>query len=278
MRIRIMTDLHYTHHAHIAVRDSFYRAYLQKFFEDGPEADLYVSLGDLTQNGTESEYRSVYGMIDSFGRRASFVHIPGNHDLLEANAAQTESWAGTPPIRDGFGCIENDLAVLVFLNSCQARKPHDWGGRLNDVQTELLRRKQAEANGRPLLVFAHHPLPNTTALSDVEMMRVEEAASLLAVMSEAPGPCLWFNGHNHIQSIVRKRQWTYVQTASAICLPCWREVAVTGGAVTVTTATVDDPAIRELAAQSLTGFGGFHRVPPAQAAGEDQDRSAIIHL
>lgn len=278
MRIRMMTDLHYSLHADRPVKDSFYRAYLKRFFEDGPAADLYVSLGDLTQNGTESEYRSVYGIIDSLGRRASFVHIPGNHDLLEADAAQTERWGRTPPIDQGFGSIESELADLVFLNSCQAMKPADWGGRLDAVQIELLETKLRVAGGKPLLVFAHHPLPNTTALSDINMMRIEEAAPLTRVMSEAAGPCFWFNGHNHIQSIVRKEQWTYVQTASAICLPCWREILLSDEAVAVSTTELNDPALNELAERSLDCFGGFHRVPPAEAAGTAHDRSVEIRF
>jgi Icc protein len=275
MRIRVMTDLHYALHAN-PTADLYYREYLNRFFREGPEADLYVSLGDLTQNGTEQEYRAVYKIIDVLEHRASFIHIPGNHDLLAAGAVQTESWGSTPPITGGFGSMEADLATLVFLNTSQTQKPSDWGGRLDDVQLKLLRDKLTGTGGMPVLIFAHHPLPDTTALSDKNMMRVEEAAALMRVMNESRRTGLWFNGHNHIHSIVRKGLWTYVQTASAICLPCWREVVLSDGAVTVETRVLNDKVLDQLSLESLNGFGSFHRVSPAKAAGTAEDQSAKV--
>ncbi|MEF3306944.1 metallophosphoesterase family protein [Paenibacillus sp. GYB003] len=277
MRIRMMTDLHYALHAD-PVGDSYYKEYLKRFFGDGPAADRYVSLGDLTQNGTEREYRAAFETIDSLGRRDAFLHIPGNHDLLEADCRQTEQWGSTPPVSEGFGAVETESTTLLFLNSCQVRKPLDWGGRLDGARLQLLGSKLAEANGKPVLVFAHHPLPDTTALSDRPMMRVEEAAALTELMNEATGPCFWFNGHNHIQSIVRKAAWTCVQTASALCLPCYREVIVSDDAVKVTTTILNDPALEELAERSLDGFPSFHRVPPAKAAGSAQDQSIEVRF
>ncbi|WJH36534.1 metallophosphoesterase [Paenibacillus sp. CC-CFT747] len=275
MRIRLMTDLHYSALAELPVKDDFYRAYLARFFEEGSEADWYLCLGDLTQYGLEEEYRSVYAIIDSLGKRSSFLHVPGNHDLLTAGPETTETWGATPPIANGFGVIDTEAAVLVFLNTCKTKSALDWGGQLDDLQLELLRNQLAQAGGRPVLVFGHHPLPDTTALSEQDMMRVENAEPLLSVIQGAAGPCFWFNGHNHIQTITSAGNWTYVQTASAICLPCWRELEILPGSIRITSHVVNDPKLYDLARQSLDGFAGFHDVPPAVALGGELDQDAL---
>lgn len=277
MRIRIMTDLHYALHAGQA-EELFYKEYIKRFFGEGPEADYYVSLGDLTQNGTEQEYRGAFGMIDSFGRRDRFLHVPGNHDLLQADAGQTERWGSTPPVAEGSGSVDTDAATLLFLNTCQTGKPLDWGGRIDRARTELLRSKLGATNGKPVLVFAHHPLPDTTALSDTTMMRIEEASPLIAVMNETARPCLWFNGHNHIHSIVRKDSWTFVQTASVLCLPGWREIVIADDAVTVGTTHLNDARLDELARQSMDRFPSFHRVPREKAVGTAEDQSIDVPI
>jgi hypothetical protein len=251
---------------------------LRRFFHDGPVADLYVSLGDLTQNGEEAEYRGVFSVIETLGRRSSFVHIPGNHDLLTADAAQTERWGSTPPIADGHGAIDTDSALLLFLNTCQVKKKEDWGGRLERRQLEWFGQQLARADGKPVLVFAHHPLPDTTALSERTMMRVEQAEPLLQLMEQVRVPCFWFNGHNHIQTIVRRDRWTFVQTASAVCMPCWRDVVITDEAVRVETTRLTEEAIVKAAEQTLRCYPGFHRVKANDAVGGKDDQAVEIRL
>ncbi|MFC0213362.1 metallophosphoesterase family protein [Paenibacillus chartarius] len=251
---------------------------MQRFFQDGPEADLYVSLGDLTQDGLEREHRNVFGHIEELKGGRFFIHIPGNHDLLQGDAWETERWSGgTDPVRGGFGVLEREEAALVFLNTAQTRMPADWGGRLDEVQLEALRKQLLAAQGKPVLVFAHHPLPLTTTMSDIPLMRVEEADALLDVIGrQADGPRFWFNGHNHMHSIVRSGAWTCIQTASAVCLPGWRDIEVSGTDIRVETVVCADAELIASAQRTLDRFGSFHRVPRDIAAGLKQDRSIVV--
>lgn len=278
MRIRLMADLHYMLNKENAIGDTFFRDYLRHFFHDGPAADWYVSLGDITQNGEEAEYRGVFSIIDSLGKRASFLHIPGNHDLYAADASQAERWGSTPPIEGGQGVMPTGHGLFVFLDSCQAKNKADWGGRLGDRKREWFAEQLSRSEGKPVFVFAHHPLPGTTALTEREMMRIEQADALGGILESVEAPCIWFNGHNHIQSIVRRRNWTFVQTASAVCLPCWRDVEIADDAVRIATRRLTEPAIVEAAERTLRGYPSFHRVNADVAAGGDEDQEATIRL
>ncbi len=276
MRIRLMADLHYMLNKENEIGDTFFRDYLRHFFQDEPAADWYVSLGDITQNGEEAEYRSVFSIIDSLGKRASFVHIPGNHDLYTADASQAEQWGSTPPIADGHGAMLKELGLFVFLDSCQVKSKMDWGGRLEDRKLDWFAEQLARSDGKPVFVFAHHPLPGTTALTEQEMMRIEQANALGRILESVQAPCIWFNGHNHIQSIIRRGNWTFVQTASAVCLPCWRDVEIADDAVRITTRRLTEPAIVEAAERTLGCYPSFHRVDADTAAGGDEDQEVEV--
>ncbi|TBL69835.1 metallophosphoesterase family protein [Paenibacillus thalictri] len=271
MRIRIMSDFHFTLRGENGGADPFFKQYLERYFHEGPEADLYVSLGDLTQDGKEEEYRGVFAIIDSLGKRDLFRHVPGNHDLLSGSVQQTEQWAKTPQIEQGFGSIETEQALLLFANTSQEMKPLDWGGRFDPTRIAWLKKRLGAAQGKPVLVFAHHPLPHTTALSDKELLRVEQPEQLVEAMSEASGTCFWFNGHNHIQSIVRQNQWTYVQCASVVCLPSWSDVVIDDGVLRLE-CKLPDEALQSGAERVLGQYGSFHRVEPSVAAGTESDQ------
>ncbi|RDW16475.1 hypothetical protein CWR48_16460 [Oceanobacillus arenosus] len=68
MRIAVIGDLHYPalHEDYRFIennRDGFYSTFIQKLFST--PADLYISIGDLTNFGLPEEYEEIYKLINA---------------------------------------------------------------------------------------------------------------------------------------------------------------------------------------------------------------------
>lgn len=116
LRLAVMGDLHY-HDADEAVpvwrnaRDAYFEELIDAFL--GMEADVHISLGDLTNYGTRSELEGVYGLIRRHDRR--FIHVLGNHDLYaQPRLGLLETTGG-----QRYHVLESDEAVLAFLDTAK---------------------------------------------------------------------------------------------------------------------------------------------------------------
>lgn len=115
------------------------------------DADLCVLLGDLADHGAEPAYRQLE-------ERLARIHVPlkvliGNHDDRDTFRRLFPLHATGP---DGFvhSVLDTPEGRLVFLDTFEDGYA---SGRLCDKRLEWLAGRLAEAKGRPVYVFMHHP-------------------------------------------------------------------------------------------------------------------------
>lgn len=101
------------HDAHAA----FYSGLLDEFLE--AEADLHISLGDLTNDGTAEELRQIYGLLKRKPR--NFIHVLGNHDLYAQTRAEVLSLSGQQ--RAGMNACLDDIGPKEKWNR---RSEREW--------------------------------------------------------------------------------------------------------------------------------------------------------
>lgn len=126
MRLMVMGDFHYSRMESgsaemLAARDEAFSTMLGKFLEW--DADLHISLGDLTHEGHPEELEFVFDSIESSGR--PFIHVLGNHDTLSLPKAEILTITG----QQRYHAIDREEAMLLFIDTTKEMNADDWGGR-----------------------------------------------------------------------------------------------------------------------------------------------------
>lgn len=219
MKIAVIGDLHYPGNSGITkeltrevieAKQAFYPGFLDNFFN--MEADLYVSIGDLTHIGSKEEFTEVFNIIGQYGK--DFRMVLGNHDLYTTTRENIIEEFNQFGIGDYL--IESDEAILVFLETARELVRERWNGTLSDKQLSWLDNIITSSGEKPVVIFAHHPLHNMTARSNVKYLSIEKDIDLWSILEKKQGKGIYVNGHVHTDSIVFKGQWTFVQLCDVI--------------------------------------------------------------
>ena len=273
MRLALLGDLHY-HEIDGAIpglgeaRNAFYRHVLDEFLN--VDANLYISLGDLTNFGLASELKEVNGLIGRPDKK--FVHVLGNHDLY--GQTRKEVLQITGQLR--YHVLDTDEAMLVFLDTAKEMDFEDWGGWLDFDQLVWLENMVEASGEKPLLVFGHHPVYQTTAGSEREKGSIHPGIDMWSILNRKKGIGMYFNGHTHMDSIVQREDWSFVQLSACLDQPGFRIVDVGNDAIRISAVDVSTPDIMDHA--TLLHRHMKHFTPNPNARGEDQDRELTVPL
>jgi 3',5'-cyclic-AMP phosphodiesterase len=234
IRIALMGDLHYSIiHTDMELRkeaDFFYSGFLQRFLD--ADAQWHVSIGDLTHDGQKEEFQEVYKHIRDSGR--TFRQVLGNHDVLHLTNAEIGPLIEQPR----YDVVHTEDMMLVFLDTTKELKLHGWG--LDSIQWVWLE-EQIELSGeKPLILFAHHPVPGTTKFSPDDSMRFEAFQDIRPLLNRKKGLVLYFNGHTHTHSIVSKGNHHFIQTGAVVCDPGYIVVEIDAEQVRIESVRLND--------------------------------------
>ncbi|MFB5267703.1 metallophosphoesterase family protein [Paenibacillus enshidis] len=273
MKLVLMGDLHY-HDADGNVqewaeaRERFYEAVLDRFLE--LEGDAHIALGDLTNFGTPTELEDVYERIRSHNR--TFYHVLGNHDVYGQPKRDVLGFTG----QAGYHAVMTDEVLLVFLDTTREMDCEDWSGWMDDEQLHWLLEMVKLSGSKPLLVFAHHPVYDTTAGSMADKGSIHPDVDLWDILSQKEGTGLYFNGHTHVDSIVRRERWTFVQLSACLDSPSFRTVHIEPEEIRVAAVDMNEPELREHAAVLHSHMKHFSPTPGA--CGAEADRACIVTI
>ncbi|TWT27186.1 metallophosphoesterase [Planomicrobium sp. CPCC 101110] len=273
MRIAVIGDLHYpeltTDNQFIAgARQGFYETFMERFFSI--PADLYVSIGDLTNYGTEEELENIYSIIRRHGKQ--FVHVLGNHDVYGLKRKEVLDITQ----QQRFHLVETDTAMLAFLDTTREQDLTDCGGILDPIQQEWLESVVEYSGETPLLVFGHHPIYATTAKSHEPMHYIHPHVQVQEILQKKQGPGLYVNGHNHYNSIALRKRWTFLQIAAVLDEQAARIIDISDSLISIDSIDLSDPLLEEQAKVIGEAINHFSlRVDPL---GTDADMKHLIPL
>lgn len=241
MKMAVIGDLHYPTLkdgcAYIEEdRQAFYETFLERFFS--VPADLYVSIGDLTNFGRIDELEEVYAMIRKHNK--PFKHVLGNHDLYAMPREAVLSISG----QERFHMLSTDEAILGFLDTAREQNYEDWGGTMSEVQQYWLEAVIEESKDLPLILFAHHPVYATTQNSKKEKRCIHPEVPVWQILSKKQGIGLYVNGHNHSNSLAVRGQWTFLQLAAVLDEQAVRIIEVSDSFISIDSVIIDDAKLR----------------------------------
>ncbi|KHF38586.1 metallophosphoesterase family protein [Halalkalibacter okhensis] len=276
MKLVLMGDLHYsaideTIEGLYEARSTFYKTYLEKFLEiDG---DAHISLGDLTNYGLTLELEGVYDILNQRERR--FIHVLGNHDLYAQPRSNVLEITG----QARYHSITTDEAVCVFLDTAKEMDYEDWGGWIDDEQLAWFEEVVKESGTKPLFVFAHHPVYQTTKNSDLEKGSIHPSIDMWNILNQKQGQGFYFNGHTHHDSIVKQQNWTFVQLSAALDQHCFRIVELDQEEINITAVEVTDEAMVNSALILHQHMNHFTHQPNARGSESDREcRASIVSV
>lgn len=273
MRLVLMGDLHYheideTIPGWLEARNDFYRTFLERFLE--LEADAHISLGDLTNYGASAELLEVYEIIRQHDR--TFYHALGNHDLYAQTRMEVLHITG----QARYHAVVTDRAVLAFLDTAKEMDFEDWGGWVDAEQLQWFEEVVKASGTKPLLVFAHHPVYNTTTHSDKEKGSIHPSIDMWNILNQKEGVGIYFNGHTHVDSIVKQNNWTFVQLSACLDQHGLRIVDLEQEEIRISAIDITDATIVENVETLYNNMKHFRHNPNAR--GKESDRECIVPL
>ncbi|WFP77985.1 phosphodiesterase [Mesorhizobium sp. WSM4906] len=154
------------------------------------DAALCIFTGDLTESGETESYADLKSALGRLS--VPYRLLPGNHDRrINLVAAFPEN--GT----DGNGFVQSVFDTpegrLVFLDSLAEGRVT---GELCDDRLSWLDARLAEAGGRPVYLFLHHP-PVELGLTILDPLGLEQPQRLLDVLVRHGNVRYIFFGHVH---------------------------------------------------------------------------------
>lgn len=157
-----------------------------------PAPDVILATGDLTDDGTASQYATLLDVLAPIADR--LLPIPGNHDECPLfRGAFADVLPGNLADDHCSYVIEDHPVRLVGLdNSIPGR--HD--GRFDPVRERWLDDVLAADPDRPTLVFTHFP-PFETGLRFMDDAGLLDSDRLRAVIERNPQVRLLVTGHLH---------------------------------------------------------------------------------
>jgi len=244
LKIAVIGDLHYPalEEGYLLTeeeRNAFYETFLERFFSI--QADLYVSIGDLTNYGLKEELEEVYALIDQ--HQKPFVQVLGNHDVY--GMKRRDVLMVTKQQR--YQAITTDAATLAFLDTAKEQDTKDWGGNIDPEQLDWFDDVVEGSGDLPLIVFAHHPVHGTTTNSSQGKLCIHPDIPVWTVLSQKQGRGLNVNGHNHFNSIVERDQWSFMQIAAVLDEQAVRVIEVSDSEISIHSIDLYDPELNKQA-------------------------------
>lgn len=273
MKIAVTGDLHYPElHEEIEfIRNDhreFYETFIDRFFS--VPANLYVSIGDLTNIGSSNELNEIYALIRKYDKR--FMHVLGNHDMY--SLTRSEVLAITD--QDRSYVISTEQAVLAFIDTAREKDFKDWGGTLDATQLSWLETVIEQSGERPLILFAHHPPNGTTTRSEKNKRCIHPDVPIWEALSKKKGIGLYVNGHNHCNSIAKRNQWTFLQLSAVLDEQAVRTIEITDAEIIIDFVDVSDPLLKAKA--QIVGNSIPYFLLNREFSGEETDIRHVISL
>lgn len=201
MLIAQLTDSHLKDEGKLAYRQvdtaGFLRGAVTHLNELGQRPDVVLFTGDITDDGTESQFEHAAGILADL--QIPLLAIPGNHDargpMREILGDHTAAEPG------GTLCFVNDdhAIRLVMLDTTI---PGESGGILDEPRLQWLRGTLAEDRERPAVIAMHHP-PFITGIRHMDRQNCANADALANILKDHPQVLTVMAGHIHRTIVTR---------------------------------------------------------------------------
>lgn len=181
-----------------------------------PQADVIVSNGDLTGNGTHGQYDSYLSAFRAGGGEeyGTSISTAGNHEYYGSDGSQVyiDRFLDRTSMRDVGGqgglwgeVVVDDVLPVLWIGSERYEYPERTGGgpfvEMSDEQFGWLSDRLAHyrAENQPVLLFSHHVFANSVSGSYINFYKNDFGADqqrLERLLADHPNVTM-FSSHTH---------------------------------------------------------------------------------
>ena len=147
-------------------------------------------------------------------------------------------------------------------------------GGLDPEQWDWLKTQVNRSIEKPLFIFAHHPIPNTTMYSPGEIKHLKLCRTYVLYWKKEMGLFLYFNGHTHAHSIIQKEDSYFIQPGAAVCDHSFELIELDQNKVEIQKVDVSDAKLDTYRSILYEQMPDFHRPPSVT----DRDSSIIYKI
>jgi 3',5'-cyclic AMP phosphodiesterase CpdA len=158
-----------------------------------------VLLGDTVNQGWTTEYQTAKDILAPLD--GNIEPVVGNHELQRADVADFVRTWGVEPVRE---ITVWGMPALILNSGIEGLPDTQWNGRLDDAQLARLEAFLTNHRGQSVTIFCHHPIAGTVRVSDAPMHGLDNSDEVLKRLRGHDSDVLFFSGHTHAQSVVRK--------------------------------------------------------------------------
>jgi hypothetical protein len=280
-----MGDLHYSvyNSAELcAAREDYYHRLFTSVLNLNP--DVVFAIGDTVDNGLLEELEGLHNVARRAGLK--FYTVNGNHDLLRNPKTEIARYTGNQnryysriyhPANGVSTALDPEASRLVILDTPKEMNEKDHGGYVDAEQINWLKGEIDASGNNPLFIFGHHPLQGTTRWSSFPMLNIDNSKQVkLAFWRKQQGIGFYFCGHNHANSIVRRANWNFIQTAAPLRSSDFRVIDYTPESIHLFTAPIEGGDVSARLGNKLANaMGDFSKLP---SKGGRSDRELRITL
>ena len=273
MRLVLLGDFHYSALKQkdkdkdkelFDVRDKYYEKVISDFL--GTEGDYHISLGDITNFGDKEELKYVFSSMKK--DNVNFVYVIGNHDSYTSSKKEILEEVNQ---KRYFSLVDNGIK-LIFIDSTLETNRECWAGSMDEEQLKWLEKEIISEECETILIFSHHPVYDTTALSTQKNLYIEQIDEMNRILAMHKGRGIFFCGHNHLNSISERDNWLFVQTAAILDVNAFRVVDITEDSIKLDYKCVE--GVNELS--KIIGKNMNHFIIKDEADGREEDRVLLI--
>jgi Icc protein len=205
LRLIQITDCHISGDPSVLYRDRDPAFGLTRIVQTADEwkPDLVLATGDLSEDGSDDSYRTIFGLLGGMG--SPVLGLPGNHD--DCTVMQNHCPAGP---WDGAYAASKGSWAIVLLNST---KPEEIDGSFSERALEGLRDiLDRLVSSHVLLALHHQPVPVEAPWIDRYALRSPE--QFWNVVDQAPQVKCVVWGHIHQDFRARREGMMLLGTPS----------------------------------------------------------------
>ncbi|MHA1682484.1 MAG: metallophosphoesterase family protein [Promethearchaeota archaeon] len=192
MRLVLISDSHITGD-HGKFNEEIFKEGIKRI-NNIKNVDFIIHLGDITDNGTESDYDLTLQLLELLkpGLRDKIFYIPGNHDVKNVGDRIYEEVISD---QRNFTIELPHDSVIIGLDSTE---PDENTGEIGYNTTRLFKKIIEQYSGLKIVCFHHQliPIPKTGR----ERSAITDAGSVLKMLLDT-NVNLVFNGHRHISNL-----------------------------------------------------------------------------
>ncbi len=285
MRFVVLGDLHYA-----AFDDATSRALQEEYFDrlfksvQAQRPEVVFAIGDTVDHGYAAEFEGLHACARR--NNLPFITVNGNHDVLELTKYEISRYTGNRfpfyalyynPESGVSDVTDREAARFLILDTPKELNHKDHGGYVGPEQLTWLENQLAESGDHPLFVFGHHPLAWATRWSSLPMLSIDNSAQVWRTLGrKRQGPAFYFCGHNHANSIDRRANWHFIQTAAPHRTSDFRVVDFTPEGVFLQTVALEGGRASFLLGQKVAQISGDNSRWPSK--GLPSDRKLAVKL